>query len=153
MLVFIPNEPALSLALGEEPDIFDFAIERNIGLVSPNLLMITLRLIENIWRTERQNQNALEIAKQAGGIYDNFARFISVFESVGKRIDQAKESYEDSHKKLTTGRGNLVTRADKLKKLGAKTSKTLSAELVEKAGSELPQLGNPDGGKFATEKD
>ncbi|MED5534299.1 MAG: DNA recombination protein RmuC, partial [Pseudomonadota bacterium] len=85
--------------------------------------------------------------------YDNFARFISVFESVGKRIDQAKESYEESHKKLTTGRGNLLTRADKLKKLGAKTSKTLSAELVEKAGSELPQLGNPDGGKVATEKD
>ncbi len=152
VLVFIPNEPALSLALSEAPDIFDFAIERNIGLVSPNLLMITLRLIENIWRTERQNQNALEIAKQAGGIYDNFARFVSVFESVGKRIDQAKESYEDSHKKLTTGRGNLVTRADKLKKLGAKTSKTLSAELVEKAGSELPQLGNLSEGPAATEK-
>ena len=75
-----------------------------------------------------------------------------MFEFVGKRIDQAKESYEDSHKKLTTGRGNLVTRADKLKKLGAKTSKTLSAELVEKAGSELPQLGNPGEGPAATEK-
>jgi DNA recombination protein RmuC len=153
VLVFVPNESAFTLALNQAPDLFDLAMERNIGLVTPNLLMVTLRTIENLWRTERQNQNALEIATQAGALYDKFVGFVAELENVGKRIEQAQEAYEGAHKKLSSGTGNLVVRTDKLKKLGAKTSKALQPTLVAVASGELPQGTDQDNGHPATGTD
>lgn len=139
VLVFVPNESALTLALNQAPELFDLAMERNIGLVSPNLLMITLRTIENLWRTERQNQNAMQIARQAGALYDKFVGFVDSLEDVGKRLNQAQDAYEGAHKKLSSGSGNLVGRSDRLKKLGAKTSKSLPTLLVSTASGDLSE--------------
>lgn len=136
VLVFVPNEPALTLALSQAPDLFDLAMERNIGLVSPSLLMVTLRMIESLWRTERQNQNALEIAKQAGALYDKFVAFVEALESVGTRLQQAQGAYQDAHKRLMSGTGNLVSRTERLRKLGANASKSLPRAIVAIANDE-----------------
>ena len=143
VLIFVSNESALTLALNEAPELFDLAMERNIGLVSPNLLLITLRTIENLWRTEKQNQNALEIAKQAGALYDKFVGFVDSIEDVGNRLDQAKNAYDTAHKRLTSGTGNLVTRSEKLKRLGANTNKTLPASLISAASENPTELESP----------
>lgn len=144
VLIFVSNESALTLALNEAPELFDMAMERNIGLVSPNLLLLALRTIENLWRTERQNQNALEIAKQAGALYDKFVGFVDSLEDVGKRLEQTQVAYESAHKRLSSGTGNLVTRSDKLKRLGANTSKNIRGALLAAASENLTQAESPE---------
>jgi DNA recombination protein RmuC len=125
VLMFVPNESALTLALNHSPELFDLAIERNIGLVSPNLLMISLRTVENIWRTEKQNQNAQEIARQAGLLYDKVVGFTEELINIGHRIEQAGNAYDKALNRLKTGSGNIIGRVEKLKKLGARSSKSL----------------------------
>ena len=130
VLMFIPIDFALLSALENVPGLFEEAREHNIGLVCPSLLMVTLRMIENLWRMEQQNENADAIGREAGALYSKFVGFVSDLESVGTKIDQAHNAYKDAFGKLATGRGNLVRRAETLKRLGAKTSKALPDNLL-----------------------
>ena len=125
VLIFIAIDEALLRALKDSPNLFDLAMTHNIGLVSPSLLMPSLRTIENLWRIENQNRNAEQIAREAGQLYDKFVNFFKVFSQVGERLEQAQTSFEDAKNKLEGGRGNMISRAEKLKTLGAKTSKSL----------------------------
>jgi DNA recombination protein RmuC len=138
VLMFVPNESALTLALNHSPELFDLAIERNIGLVSPNLLMISLRTVENIWRTEKQNQNAQEIARQAGQLYDKVVGFAEELLNVGSRIGQAQSAYHTALNRLKEGSGNIIGRVERLKKLGARTNKSLPKEVSMISATQSP---------------
>ena len=133
VLMFMPIEPAFALAVQNDQTIFNDAFEMNIVIVSPSTLLATLRTIANIWKQEYQNRNVLEIAKQSGALYDKFVGFVDDLVNVGNRIDQAKSGYVDAMKKLSDGSGNLVNRAEKIKKLGAKTSKSLPQSILNRA--------------------
>jgi len=133
VLMFIPIEPAFSMAIQFGENLYVDAYDKNIIIVSPSTLLATLRTIANIWKQEYQNRNVLEIAKQSGALYDKFVGFVNDLIDVGNRMNQAKNSYEDAMKKLSDGTGNLVNRAEKIKELGAKTSKSLPQNIVERA--------------------
>jgi DNA recombination protein RmuC len=133
VLMFMPVEPAFALAVQNDQTIFNDAFEMNIVIVSPSTLLATLRTISSIWRQEKQNRNALEIAKQSGALYDKFVGFIEDLASVGDRMDQAKTSYVNAMSKLVDGSGNLIGRVEKIKKLGAKTSKSLPPAILNRA--------------------
>lgn len=130
VLMFVPIEPAFGLAVQHESSLYNDAFERNVVIVSPSTLLATLFTINNIWKQERQNQNAQEIARQSGALYDKFVGFTEDMLKLGERMDQARKSYDDAMNKLNTGRGNLVRRAEKIRKLGAGTSKQLPAGLL-----------------------
>ncbi|HEY6905817.1 MAG TPA: DNA recombination protein RmuC, partial [Ignavibacteriaceae bacterium] len=136
VLMFMPIEPAFALAVQSDAALFSDAFALNIVIVSPSTLLATLRTIASIWRQENQNKNALEIARQSGALYDKFVGFIEDLVSVGKRIDESKNSYVEAMKKLTDGRGNLVRSAEKIKSLGAKTSKSLPRSIIDRADGE-----------------
>ncbi len=131
VLMFMPVEPAFGVAVQSDPELFNFAWEKRIVIVSPTTLLATLRTVASIWRHERQTRNALEIAKQGGKLYDKFEGFLKDLEKVGVNLDRAKEAYGDAHKKLVSGRGNLVGQVEKLKELGAKATKTLDKKYLE----------------------
>jgi DNA recombination protein RmuC len=133
VFVFIPVEPAYLLAVQEDANLFSDAFTKKIIVVSPTTLLATLRIVENLWRFERQNKNAEEIARQAGKLYDKFYGFITDLDKVGMRISQAKSSFDDAKSKLSIGRGNLLTSTEKLKTLGAKTRKQLDDKLLKEA--------------------
>lgn len=140
VLMFIPIEPALSLALQEDQDIFNLALSKNIILVSTSTLLATMRTVSFIWQQENQKKNVLEIARQSGALYEKFCGFVNDLEGVGKAIDNAHKKYEAAQNKLHTGRGNLVTSVEKIKKLGAKTNKSISQDLLDKSETEfLPE--------------
>jgi DNA recombination protein RmuC len=132
-LMFVPIEPAFSLAVQHDLGLFNEAYEKNIVLVSPTTLMVTLRTIANIWKHEYQNHNALEIAQQGGALYDKFVGFVEDLKHLGRQMDIAQKAYVEAMKKLHEGRGNLVSRAQNIKTLGARTSKTLDPKLVDRA--------------------
>ena len=134
VLLFVPIESAFSVAVQHDSTLFNDAYEKNIVVVSPTTLIATLRTIANIWKNEYQSQNALEIARQSGNLYDKFVGFTSDLVKVGKAMDTAKGSYEDAMNKLSTGTGNLIGRVEKIKKLGAKASKSLDNKLLDRAG-------------------
>jgi len=125
VLMFMPIEAALTDALREAPDLFDEALNSNIGLVAPSTMMLTLRTIEHIWRSERQNTNAQEIARRGGALYNKFVGFIEDVEKVGQRILQAQDALGGAKNKLSVGPGNLVRQVEMLRELGAKTSKSM----------------------------
>lgn len=132
VLLFIPIESSFSIAVQEDQDLFSFAWDNKVVIVSPSTLLATLRTIASIWQQENQNRNALEIARQSGALYDKFVGFIEDMESIGKSIDSTRKNYEMATNKLYTGSGNLVKRAENIKKLGAKTTKELPIEkLIE----------------------
>jgi DNA recombination protein RmuC len=133
VLMFIPIEPAFSLAIQHDSGIFNEAYEKNIVLVSPTTLMATLRTISNIWKHEYQNQNALEIAQQGGALYDKFVGFIEDLKHLGRQMDITQKVYLEAMKKLYEGKGNLVRRAHNIKALGARTSKILDQNMVDQA--------------------
>ena len=124
------------------PGLFDEAFEKNIVIVCPSTLLATLRTVANIWRQEKQNVNALEIAKQSGDLYDKFVGFTDDLIEVGKKLDIAKVSYSDAMKKLTEGRGNLVSRAENIKQLGAKTTKSLPQALLDRSNEDSNLFNN-----------
>ena len=128
VLLFIPIEPAFTLAVQEDMALFNEAYARNIVIVSPSNLMATLRTIANLWRQEYQSQNALEIAIQGGALYDKFVAFMEDLKSIGRQLDLTQKNYTEATKKLYDGKGSLVSRAEKMKKLGARTSKMLPLE-------------------------
>ena len=136
VLMFIPIEPAFSLAIQYGENLYVDAYDKNIIIVSPSTLLATLRTIANIWKQEYQNRNVIEIAKQSGALYDKFVAFTEDLISVGNRLDQAKGSYVDAMKKLSEGRDNLVNKAEKIRKLGAKTSKQLPQSIINRADEE-----------------
>ncbi len=125
VLMFVPIEAAFFAAVENDRALFSEAFEKNVILVSPSTLLVTLRTIHNIWRYADQNENALEIARQAGGLYDKFIGFIEALEDVGRQLDRAREAYRTARDRLSTGRGNLVRRAEQIKALGVKANKAL----------------------------
>jgi DNA recombination protein RmuC len=133
VLMFMPIESAFALAVQNDSSLFNDAFEMNIVIVSPSTLLATLKTIASIWRQENQNKNALEIARQSGALYDKFVGFVDDLVNVGKKIDDSKSSYSDAMNKLTEGRGNLVNRAERIKQLGAKASKTLPRSILNRA--------------------
>lgn len=133
VLLFMPIEPAFGLAVQHDNQLFNEAFERNIVIVSPTTLLATLRTVANIWRQEYQNKNAVEIADQAGKLYDKFDGLMKDLVEVGKKMNDSKGSYDEAMKKLHTGPGNLIKRVEDLKKLGAKATKSLPPSLLERA--------------------
>lgn len=138
IFIFIPVEAAFMAALQHEPELYREAYDRHIILVSPTTLLATLRTVENIWRYEKQNKNAELIAEKAGALHDQFVLLLNSIDGIGVQLDRARDSYDKARKQLHTGRGNLVRRAEELRKLGAKTKKQLPRELLEQA-DDLPE--------------
>ena len=132
VLLFIPIESSFSLAIEQDQQLFNYAWDNKVVMVSPSTLLATLRTIASIWQQENQTRNAIEIARQSGALYDKFVGFITDIDKIGKNIETLQKSYEDASNKLNTGKGNLVSRVERLKDLGAATSK----ELPEKYQSE-----------------
>lgn len=133
VLMFIPIEPAFALAVQNDAALFYDAFEKNIVIVSPSTLLATLRTISSIWKQEKQNRNALEIAKKGGELYDKLSAFVDDLIEVGTRMKRANESYESAMKKLSEGRGNIINRAENLKAMGAKASKTIDPRIVDRS--------------------
>jgi len=129
ILLFIPIEPAFSLALREDHELYNYAFDRNIVLVTPTTLLATLKIVDNMWKNEKQRQNAFEIAKQAGSLYDKFHGLIVDLEQVKSKLSGAEQSFDAALNKLHTGNGNLMSKVEKLKKLGAKAKKQLPEHL------------------------
>ncbi|WP_178113895.1 MULTISPECIES: DNA recombination protein RmuC [unclassified Pseudomonas] len=143
VLLFVPIEAAFSAALQAEPNLFQEAFDRNIVIVSPTTLLATLRVIDSLWKQERQSQNAREIAERAGWLYDKFVLFIQDLDEVGNRLQQLDKAYAAARNKLTDGRGNLVSRSEQLKLLGARASKSLPPELLERAMTDINGVAHP----------
>ena len=133
VLLFIPIEIAFALALKEDSNLYSSAFEKNIIIVTPTTLLATLRTIDSMWTNQKQQENAMEIARQAGALYDKFVGFVTNLTNLGKRIDDSKSEYDSAMNKLYEGKGNLITSAEKLRKMGAKAKKELPEAMVSKA--------------------
>jgi len=131
VLMFLPVEAAFTLAVQSDEQLFTDAFARNIILVGPSTLLATLRTVQSIWRYEYQNRNAQAIADHAGRLYDKFVDFVKDLEEVGFRLDQSQKAWDQAHNKLTSGKGNLLNRAEKLRKLGARNRKELPRQLLD----------------------
>ncbi|WP_083629433.1 DNA recombination protein RmuC [Tenacibaculum agarivorans] len=136
VLLFVPIEPAFAVALNEDNTLYNKAFERNIVIVTPTTLLATLRTIDTMWNNEKQQRNALEIARQAGALYDKFEGLLKDLINIGKKIDATKSDYSAAMNKLVDGRGNLITSVEKLKKMGAKAKKALPDSIIERASEE-----------------
>lgn len=136
VLMFIPIEPAFAVVVNEDNSIYNKAFEKNIVIVTPSTLLATLRTIDSMWNNEKQQQNAIEIARQAGALYDKFEGLVGDLTGVGKKIDAAKSDYSAAMNKLVEGRGNLITSVEKLKKMGAKAKKSLPEAIIKRAQEE-----------------
>ena len=128
-VLFVPTEGAFQTAITTEPDLLDIAMQKKILLASPSTLLAILRTIHHLWRQEKQTRNSLAIAKQAGNLYDKFIGFIESFEEIGSRLQQTNSAWEVARNRLVSGKGNLVSRAEKLKKLGVQSSNTLPSSI------------------------
>ncbi|OUS01904.1 DNA polymerase V [Flavobacteriales bacterium 33_180_T64] len=137
VLLFIPIEPAFAIAINEDNSLYNKAFEKNIVIVTPSTLLATLRTIDTMWNNEKQQRNAIEIARQAGALYDKFEGLVKDLTGVGKKIDDAKRDYSSAMNKLVEGRGNLITSVEKLKKMGAKAKKSLPEAIIKRAQDEL----------------
>lgn len=133
VLLFVPIEPAFALALNEDSTLYNKAFEKNIVIVTPSTLLATLRTIDSMWTNQKQQENAYEIARQAGALYDKFEGFVSDLIKIGKRMDEAKAEYGNAMNKLVDGKGNLITSVEKLKKMGAKAKKSLPESVINRA--------------------
>ena len=136
VLMFVPIEPALMLALHQDQRIYLDALDKNIVLLSTSTLLATLSTIASIWKQEDQKRNVLEIAKEGGLLYDKFEGFISDLLTVGNSLKNSQESYEKAMNKLVEGRGNIIKKVENLKSLGAKTKKSLPQKIVDRASFE-----------------
>jgi len=142
VLLFIPIEPAFAIALNEDTALYNKAFERNIVIVTPSTLLATLRTIDSMWTNQKQQENAFEIARQAGALYDKFHGLLGDLITVGKKLDDAKLGYSDAMNKLADGKGNLITSVEKLKKMGAKAKKALPENILRRAEADENELIN-----------
>jgi DNA recombination protein RmuC len=133
VMMFVANEPALTLALREDNSLYEKALDKNIALVSATTLLATLRTIGYIWKQDMQNKNALEIARQAGALYDKFQALTDDLTKVGNNLKTTQASYQDAMNKLVDGKDNLVRKTERLKELGAKATKQLDKRLLDRA--------------------
>lgn len=133
VLLFIPIEPAFALALQEDNTLYNKAFEKNIVIVTPSTLLATLRTIDSMWTNQKQQENAIEIARQAGALYDKFEGFVQDLIKIGKKMDEAKSEYGNAMNKLVEGKGNLVNSVERLKKMGAKAKKSLPESVLKRA--------------------
>ena len=140
VLLFIPIEPAFAIALNEDTQLYNKAFEKNIVIVTPSTLLATLRTIDSMWTNQKQQDNAIEIARQAGALYDKFEGFVTDLVKIGKKMDEAKSEYEGAMNKLVDGKGNLITSVQKLKIMGAKAKKSLPDPILNRANSSLENL-------------
>ena len=137
VLMFIPVEAAFYSAIEHQPALFQEALDNNIMLVSPTNLLVTLRTIENIWRYEHQNRNAQQIADKAAALYDKLRGFTDDMQKLGLQLDTARKTYDGAMNKFASGRGNVVRQAQQFVELGVKVKKQMSAELLDKAATEV----------------
>ncbi|MDT0607198.1 DNA recombination protein RmuC [Croceitalea rosinachiae] len=133
VLLFVPIEPAFAVAINQDNSLYNKAFEQNIVIVTPSTLLATLRTIDTMWNNEKQQKNAIEIARQAGALYDKFEGFVTDLTRVGKKMDEAKIEYRGAMNKLVEGRGNIVTSIEKLKKMGAKAKKSIPEPILKRA--------------------
>jgi len=133
VLLFIPMEPAFACAINEDSSLYSKAFERNIVIVTPSTLLATLRTIDSMWTNQKQQENAYEIARQAGALYDKFEGFVSDLTKVGNKMRDAQSEYQNAMGKLVDGRGNIITSIEKLKKMGAKAKKSLPENILNRA--------------------
>ena len=137
VLMFVPIEPAMTLAFQNDVDLYNFALSKNIILVSTTTLIATMSTVSYMWQQESQKINVLEIARQSGALYDKFCNFVDDLKGIGKSIEQSSKKYDDAMNKLSSGKGNLIKRTETIKKLGAKTTKSLPQEFIDKSEIEL----------------
>jgi DNA recombination protein RmuC len=130
VLLFLPIESSFSVAVQQDQDLFGYAWDNKVVIVSPSTLLASLRTIASIWRQENQTRNAIEIAQQSGSLYDKFVNFINDLEKIGKGLDSARDNYDKAMNKLHTGRGNLVRTAEKIRVLGAKAQKEIPDKFI-----------------------
>jgi DNA recombination protein RmuC len=133
VLMFVPIEASFAAALQADPELFNFAWDKRIVIVSPTTLLATLRTVASIWKMEKQSQHAFQIAEESGKLYDKFVAFVEDLKKIGHQINQARDTYTEAMRKLYEGKGNLVTRAEKIRELGARTTKSIDPKLVERA--------------------
>ncbi|TDO69843.1 DNA recombination protein RmuC [Flavobacterium chryseum] len=133
VLLFIPIEPAFAIALSEDSTLYNKAFDRNIVIVTPTTLLATLRTIDSMWSNQKQQENAFEIARQAGALYDKFEGFVVDLVKIGNKIKDTKSEYDNAMNKLVDGKGNLVSSVEKLKKMGAKAKKALPENIIARA--------------------
>jgi DNA recombination protein RmuC len=138
VLMFVPIEPAFNEAVNADADLYTEAFGQNIIIVSTSTLLATLRTIASIWRQENQNRNAMEIARVGGELYDKFAGFLTDLLELGRKIKSTQDSFDDALSKLSKGRGNLLRRAEDLRKLGARTGKAIEPSLLDNADPDPP---------------
>ena len=142
VLLFVPIEPAFAVAINQDNSLYNKAFEQNIVIVTPSTLLATLRTIDTMWNNEKQQKNAIEIARQAGALYDKFEGFVNDLTKVGKKMDEAKTEYRGAMNKLVEGRGNIVTSIEKLKKMGAKAKKSIPDAILKRAIEDDIQIEN-----------
>lgn len=131
VLLFVPIESSFTLAAQYDAELFSFAWDRKVVIVSPTTLLATLRTIASVWKNEKQTKNAQEIATKAGNLYDKFAAFVEDMHKIEKGLNAAQNSYNDAFNKLSSGKGNLLNRVETIRALGVKSKKNLPKEFIE----------------------
>jgi DNA recombination protein RmuC len=148
VVMFVPIEPAFAAAISADGDLWETALKKNVLLVSPSALLFVLRTVAILWRQEEQARNVKNIAKRGGELYNKLVGFVEEFDKVGKSLRQAQDSFDDAHRKLSTGQGNVIRQAEMLRKLGVRPSKSLPQGIIEEAMQEsllLPELAESEG--------
>ena len=136
VLLFVPIETAFSVLVQQDASLYQSAFDKNIVIVTPSTLLATLKTIDSLWQTEKQRKNTIEIATEAGKMYDKFILFLNDLEEIAMRIRQTDQAYESAISRLKTGRGNLLSKAEKLKRLGAKASKEMNEQWIDSSQEE-----------------